>query len=105
MTAHPPLHNPDRKPTATAAGTRAARRKRNAGLTPEEMCRQMPAAELAHNARKGGVTAIAEQERRRVAEDGAPAPLWMQARRDEIQRINDANEYDIGSIENCDPDR
>ena len=82
MTAHPPLHNPDRKPTATAAGTRAARRKRNAGLTPEEMCRQMPAAELAHNARKGGVAAIAEQERRaaEAAEDTAtPAPggRWL----------------------------
>jgi hypothetical protein len=66
----------------------------------------MPAAELARNARKGGVAAIAEQERRRAAEDAAtPAPLWIQARRDEIQRINDANEYDIGSIENYDPDR
>ncbi len=77
----PPLHDPARKPTAAAA-TRAARRKRNAGLTPEEMCRAMPAAELAHNARKGGVAAIAEQERRaaEAAEDTAtPAPggRWL----------------------------
>lgn len=46
----------------------------------------------------------AEQERRQ-AEDATPAPLWQQARKDEIKRINDANKYDIGSIGNYDPDR
>lgn len=99
----PPLHDPARKPTAAGAA-RAARRKRNAGLTPAEMCQAMPAKELDRNVRRGGVAAIAEKERR-AAEDAATAPHWMQARRDEIERINDANEYDIGSIGNYDPDK
>lgn len=29
-------------------------------------------------------------------------PLWIQARREEIERINNANEYDVGSIKNYD---
>lgn len=100
----PPLHDPARKPTA-AGVARAARRARNAGLTPAEMCQAMPAKELDRNVRRGGIAAIAEKERRKSAEDAATAPLWMQARKDEIKRINDANEYDTGSISNHDPDK
>ena len=36
--------------------------------------------------------------------EGAAEPLWQRARRAEIERINNANEYDIGSIVNYDPD-
>lgn len=75
MSHLPHIHDPARKPTAAAAA-RAARRKRNAGLTPAEMCRQMPAKELDRNARRGGIAAIAEKERRqtKAAEDAAPTP-------------------------------
>lgn len=37
-------------------------------------------------------------------QQATPEPLWQQARREEIKRINNANEYDIGSITNYDPD-
>ena len=92
--------------TPTPAAERADRRQRYASMTAAEIVAAMSADELEHNARRGAPMAIAEQERRQAqaAEDAAPVPLWQQARKAEIERINSANEYDIGSIRNYDPD-
>lgn len=100
----PPLHDPARTPSLAAA-QRAERRARYGRMTPEEIVEEMPPEVLERNARRGAPLAIAERERRaaEAAEDAAE-PRWVQARRDEIARINNANEYDIGSIGNYDPD-
>ena len=58
-----PLHDPARMTSAKAA-ERAAQRHRWDGMTPAEMCRAMDLKELRMNARRGGVAAIAELERR-----------------------------------------
>ena len=43
---------------------RIAKRVKYQGMTAEEMCRAMDMKELERNARRGGVAAIAEVERR-----------------------------------------
>ena len=67
----PPLHDPARKP-GSQADARIERRRRYDGMTPAQMCESMGDAELNKNARRGGVAALAEQERR-AAEKSAPA--------------------------------
>lgn len=57
--------DPNRQPGPRAA-YRAAARSRWDGLTPSQMCEIMSDAELNKNARRGGVAAIAEVERRKA---------------------------------------
>lgn len=52
-----------RQPYTEPAGKKQDRH-RFEGLTPDQMCRMMDDKELNRNAKKGGVAAIAEQERR-----------------------------------------
>ncbi len=59
----PHVHDPTRTATPQAAA-RADRRKRYSGMTASDIVLAMPDNELEHNARKGGVLAKAEQERR-----------------------------------------
>ena len=63
----PPLHHPDRTVTEKAR-IRAAQRHRWDGMTPAQMCEAMDIKELTKNARRGGVAAIAELERREFVE-------------------------------------
>lgn len=61
-----PLHDPERTTSAKAA-ERAEQRHRWDGMTPVQMCQSMDMKELRMNARRGGVAAIAELERRQTA--------------------------------------
>ena len=58
-----PLHDPARTVSAQAEA-RAAQRHRWDGMTPAQMCEAMDMKELSKNARRGGVAAITELERR-----------------------------------------
>jgi len=68
----PAIHDPARMPGRQAT-YRAAQRTRWDGLTPAQMCEMMDVQELRRNARRGGVAAIAEEERR-AAESAPTAP-------------------------------
>ena len=59
----PNIHDPERKPVPKAA-ERAERRSAYEKMTPEEIVRGMDSKELERNARKGGVLAVAELQRR-----------------------------------------
>lgn len=59
----PNIHDPERKPVPKAAA-RAEKRDAYEKMTPDEIIRGMGAKELERNARKGGVMAIAELNRR-----------------------------------------
>ena len=72
----PHVHDPARTATPQAAA-RAERRKRYQSMTASDIVRVMPAKELEHNARKGGVMAIAEQERRMNEAMHSPADMIM----------------------------
>ena len=58
-----PVHDPART-VSPKAESRAAQRHRWDGMTPAQMCEAMDMKELSKNARRGGVAAITELERR-----------------------------------------
>ncbi len=64
----PNIHDPERKPTQKA-NKRAETKQNYAGKTAEQMVRAMSDKELARNAKKGGVAAIAEVKRRAAEEE------------------------------------
>lgn len=72
----PHVHDPART-TTTQAAARADRRKRYSSMTASAIVLAMPDNELEHNARKGGVMAIAEQERRANEAMHSPADMIM----------------------------
>jgi hypothetical protein len=60
----PPLHDPEREATSRRVQANL-KRQRWESMTTAEIVAEMSDAEIAKNARKGGVACIAEQERRR----------------------------------------
>jgi len=76
----PNLHDPERTTTSQAA-QRAERRARYASMTAEQIIQHMPDKELSRNAGKGGVLAVAEQERRMneamALHDRSPADMIL----------------------------
>ena len=58
-----PVHDPART-VSPKVEARAAQRHRWDGMTPAQMCEAMSMKELSKNARRGGVAAITELERR-----------------------------------------
>lgn len=67
-----PLHDPARQVSRKAI-IRAERRHKYEGMTPDQMCRSMGENELNVNAKKGGIAAIAEVERRMAERSALPA--------------------------------
>jgi hypothetical protein len=64
----PPIHDPDRQPRAKAEERKAKHLKYD-GMNMKQMLASMDDTEIAKNARKGGVAAIAELARRTAARE------------------------------------